>query len=733
MFIGIITIMLIGSGITSDFTVKPVVVAEEGNGKVTLRFDLPLGDASHQARRADKVPAKSDGSRIDWDQTADINTSTGALEISGSNPTGNNGSVRRTGNCTVGRLSWNGNQYGWRIPTSGGSVEYYNIDVTGYQSCSSVRVGVIACSKGSHASAQIWFNSTYCTTTYITPGWQAFLSPIWASSVINWNSSNNTAKVNMWNGTDTLGVNAIVVYMTGVVPVQPPGSFNLTSPTNGATNRPLTGTLHWGTSSNADVYYVYLDTEDPPNIVVGTPTGTSFDYGTILPLDPNTTYYWDVIAFNSHGNTSSTNGPFHFTTVPPPSQPIIRVSPANFSVTLQPSGTTTRTLTIYNDGEATLNWSISESPSVSWLSESPTSGSVSAGSSQPVTLYFTAPSSPGTYNTTLVISSNDPSNPTVNVPVQLIVGGLTWSYVFQAPGPQPDGLAWDGAYLWITSDVNQRIYKVNPANGSVITSIPSPGSMPTGLAWDGTYLWCGDGDSHLIYKLNPSNGNVISSFPAPGSVSNEGLAWDGTYIWNTNWNDNIIWKLNPNNGQIISQFSAPGNGSTGLTWENGYLWNSDQNTDRIYRINPANGQVVRTEIAPDTIIQGLTFDGQYLWTCGYYSATVYRSSRVGIEEENNNITSLLSDFNLSQCHPNPFYNQTMIRYSIPIETEVNLKVFNTAGRVISSLVSEKQKPGIYNVTWNLKGVSQSRLANGIYFYRLEAGEFTATKKMVMLR
>jgi predicted RNA binding protein YcfA (HicA-like mRNA interferase family) len=75
----------------------------------------------------------------------------------------------------------------------------------------------------------------------------------------------------------------------------------------------------------------------------------------------------------------------------------------------------------------------------------------------------------------------------------------------------------------------------------------------------------------------------------------------------------------------------------------------------------------------------------------------------------------------------------VIRYSLPVETEVNLKVLNTAGRVVRILVNGKQKPGNYNFTWNLKGVSQSQLPNGVYFYRLEAGECKATKKMVMLR
>lgn len=86
-----------------------------------------------------------------------------------------------------------------------------------------------------------------------------------------------------------------------------------------------------------------------------------------------------------------------------------------------------------------------------------------------------------------------------------------------------------------------------------------------------------------------------------------------------------------------------------------------------------------------------------------------------------------------QCFPNPFRNQSVIKYSIPIETNVNLNVYNNAGQIVSTLVSDKQKPGQYNVTWNINNVSQSKLPNGVYFYRFEAGEFNATKKMVILR
>jgi hypothetical protein len=105
----------------------------------------------------------------------------------------------------------------------------------------------------------------------------------------------------------------------------------------------------------------------------------------------------------------------------------------------------------------------------------------------------------------------------------------------------------------------------------------------------------------------------------------------------------------------------------------------------------------------------------------------------GIEQKEIEMQAFLSAFSLAQNYPNPFNRHTVIRYSLPIETDVNLRVINSAGRVIRTLVSEKQQPGQYNVTWNLNGVSQSQLANGIYFYRLEAGNFTSTKKMILTK
>jgi flagellar hook assembly protein FlgD len=85
---------------------------------------------------------------------------------------------------------------------------------------------------------------------------------------------------------------------------------------------------------------------------------------------------------------------------------------------------------------------------------------------------------------------------------------------------------------------------------------------------------------------------------------------------------------------------------------------------------------------------------------------------------------------LAQISPNPFSRRTAIRYSLPKESDVALRVYNSAGRVVTTLVSGKQRRGWYAVSWDVSGVPAARLPCGTYFCRLEAGEHTATRKMV---
>ena len=90
--------------------------------------------------------------------------------------------------------------------------------------------------------------------------------------------------------------------------------------------------------------------------------------------------------------------------------------------------------------------------------------------------------------------------------------------------------------------------------------------------------------------------------------------------------------------------------------------------------------------------------------------------------------SLIPDtYDLSHNYPNPFNPSTTVRYSLPRTAHVTLRIFNTLGQEIATLVDGEKNAGFYQVQWN------AAVPSGIYFYRLQAGEFAETKKMILLR
>lgn len=91
-------------------------------------------------------------------------------------------------------------------------------------------------------------------------------------------------------------------------------------------------------------------------------------------------------------------------------------------------------------------------------------------------------------------------------------------------------------------------------------------------------------------------------------------------------------------------------------------------------------------------------------------------------------SSLPREFALLQNHPNPFNAVTQIQFDLPDASEVRLTIFDVTGREVASLVNESLAPGQHSVSFNA-----SALSSGVYFYRLAAGSFVETKKMVLLK
>jgi hypothetical protein len=85
-------------------------------------------------------------------------------------------------------------------------------------------------------------------------------------------------------------------------------------------------------------------------------------------------------------------------------------------------------------------------------------------------------------------------------------------------------------------------------------------------------------------------------------------------------------------------------------------------------------------------------------------------------------------FAVEQNWPNPSHGSTNFSYALPIASKVSLEIYNVQGRRVATVVNEIQNPGWKSVTWNASG-----LPNGVYYYRITAGTFSETHKMLLMR
>jgi hypothetical protein len=85
-------------------------------------------------------------------------------------------------------------------------------------------------------------------------------------------------------------------------------------------------------------------------------------------------------------------------------------------------------------------------------------------------------------------------------------------------------------------------------------------------------------------------------------------------------------------------------------------------------------------------------------------------------------------FGLTQNYPNPFYGATNIGFELPVPVEVRLTVYNTLGERVATICDARFDKGTYAITWDA-----SQQPSGVYFYRLQAGGFTDTRKLLILK
>ena len=113
------------------------------------------------------------------------------------------------------------------------------------------------------------------------------------------------------------------------------------------------------------------------------------------------------------------------------------------------------------------------------------------------------------------------------------------------------------------------------------------------------------------------------------------------------------------------------------------------------------------------------------------AATLQRlNPTTGIKLIDNTVPQVYS---LAQNYPNPFNPTTTINYTIPKEGNVKIEVYDITGKLVTTLVNSSMSSGKYSVTWDGRNSSGQNVGSGIYLYRIQASDFVAVKKMVMLK
>jgi len=164
----------------------------------------------------------------------------------------------------------------------------------------------------------------------------------------------------------------------------------------------------------------------------------------------------------------------------------------------------------------------------------------------------------------------------------------------------------------------------------------------------------------------------------------------------------------------------------GVSANNVARFNTQTNTWSTLGTGSSNG--VNGEVRALAVVGNEVYVGGFFTSAGGVSANGVARWNSGTSRVEQLSPTAPKTFLLEQNYPNPFNPSTTIRYQLPVASEVKLEVYDVLGKKIATLVNERQSAGSYQVVWNASGLS-----SGTYFYRLQAGTFTQTKKMILVK
>ncbi|MGH7454151.1 MAG: T9SS type A sorting domain-containing protein [bacterium] len=227
-------------------------------------------------------------------------------------------------------------------------------------------------------------------------------------------------------------------------------------------------------------------------------------------------------------------------------------------------------------------------------------------------------------------------------------------------------------------------------------------STDNGMSWSQINTGLTNTDVYAL-AISPGNGHIFAGTYGSGVFRScdNGESWSITGLTNTN----VLTLVINSNGHIL----AGTNNGVFHSTDNGANW------------SPINSGLINTNVNALAIGRdGHIFAGT--------NGSAFRSAKPITTTGEEISSSIPALFSLEQNYPNPFNPSTTIQFNLAKRMTVNLKVFDVSGREVATLVDETLGPCTYKVVFEANS-----LPGGVYFYRLEAGEFMQTKKLVAIK
>ena len=216
------------------------------------------------------------------------------------------------------------------------------------------------------------------------------------------------------------------------------------------------------------------------------------------------------------------------------------------------------------------------------------------------------------------------------------------------------------------------------------------------------------------------DGVLLNTNNYSGGIPNYATELIGTSSWGSFFNGYVdevrIWNFERSAAQINSTLLD--------TLSSEYYSTSDSGLIAYYRMDVLEDLRINSDGADD--LRDLSVNGNHLDTYG--NPVLVQSGGFVITGIENSGMQNPKQYYLTQNYPNPFNPTTKIEYSIPEASFIQLKVYDILGNEVATLVNEEQNAGNYRA--DFIGID---LTSGIYFYKIQAGEFVETKKMILLK